>query len=81
MWEDKNFEIFSMSIIWFKIDVNYTVIQVCRTGSDNWLGPCIAITKLIQSSKAACDVLVKLPEFALPRPGTPEGDGATSYLS
>lgn len=50
------------------------IIQACRSGSDPWLGPCMAITKLIQSSKAACNVVVKLPEFALPKPGTPEGE-------
>lgn len=38
------------------------------------MGPCMAITKLIQSSKAACNVVVKLPQFALPKPGTPEGE-------
>ena len=50
--------------------------QACKTASDPWLGPCTALTTLLQASRKACEVVVKSEGFALPKAGTPAGESA-----
>lgn len=48
--------------------------QACNTASDPWLIPCAALTTLLQASKKACEALVKVEGFQLPKEGTPAGE-------
>eukprot|EP00904_Undaria_pinnatifida_P013657 jgi/Undpi1/9421/HiC_scaffold_27.g11878.m1 len=47
------------------------LMEACKTASDPWLGPCGALTTLLQASKKACQAVVKSKGFALPKAGTP----------
>ena len=53
--------------------------QACKTASDPWLGPCGALTTLLQASKKACQAVVKSKGFALPKAGTPAGKSELLY--
>lgn len=49
-------------------------VQGCKTLSDPWHGPVQALS-VILGFKRACEVAVKTEGFALPKAGTPAGEG------